>query len=241
MTKARRAWLDANKARMSAYGKARWLKKQAELQSMTTRFCLSCSTEKPSADFYQSYKTQCRQCLKAKAEPHKQQKCAYVAQWKRQNPERVRQWFECNKEHRRAWGRQYYARTPEFRQRRAAYSADWVQRNMHRVRAYSAKREAQELQATPAWADHAAIVAIYFKSYRLTRETGIKHEVDHIVPLRSALVCGLHCAHNLQILTAVENRRKSNHLIHVNLPPPLDAGGTRQNISQQAEQDSRSD
>lgn len=35
-------------------------------------------------------------------------------------------------------------------------------------------------------------------------------EVDHIVPIKHALVCGLHCLANLQYLPATVNRRKSN-------------------------------
>ena len=47
----------------------------------------------------------------------------------------------------------------------------------------------------------------YAESRRLTRETGIQHHVDHIVPLAKG---GLHCQTNLQVLTASENIAKGD-------------------------------
>ena len=54
--------------------------------------------------------------------------------------------------------------------------------------------------------DHERIKAIYREA--AARE-GEWH-VDHIIPLRGKLVCGLHVPDNLQILPGAENRRKSN-------------------------------
>ena len=78
-------------------------------------------------------------------------------------------------------------------------------------RAESGHRRAAEIKATPAWADLAAIRAIYAKAQAIEQATGIAHEVDHIIPLRGKIVCGLHVAENLQVLKAGPNRRKSNH------------------------------
>lgn len=60
------------------------------------------------------------------------------------------------------------------------------------------------------WADRELIRQIYQESRRRTAETGVMWEVDHIVPLRHPLVCGLHSHTNLQIIPQSENRRKSN-------------------------------
>lgn len=76
--------------------------------------------------------------------------------------------------------------------------------------ATAAKRRAAELHATPEWADREAIKEIYRQAAQMTRETGVRMHVDHIVPLRGRTVSGLHVESNLQILPARENIRKSN-------------------------------
>jgi hypothetical protein len=86
----------------------------------------------------------------------------------------------------------------------------YKRQNKVKVLAWANKRRAAKLQATPAWADFKAIEAVYQKAAQLTEETGIKHEVDHIIPLIHPLVQGLHVPENLQILTAKENMAKNN-------------------------------
>lgn len=49
------------------------------------------------------------------------------------------------------------------------------------------------------------IAAIYKRCVEIEKETGIKHHVDHIMPLSKG---GKHIASNLQILTATENLKK---------------------------------
>ena len=75
-----------------------------------------------------------------------------------------------------------------------------------RHRAITAKYRASKLQATPLWADLTKIKEIYDKA---TSMNGM--EVDHIVPLQSDLVCGLHCEKNLQIIPMAKNRSKRNN------------------------------
>ena len=56
----------------------------------------------------------------------------------------------------------------------------------------------------PAWANKEKIAALYKEA----KEKGLT--VDHIVPLSSRLVCGLHCEQNMQLLSAEDNRKKGN-------------------------------
>lgn len=74
----------------------------------------------------------------------------------------------------------------------------------------SAARRAGLSKATPKWADRTAIQRIYSECLSASKRTGIRHEVDHIVPLNGRLVSGLHVHWNLQVIPASENRFKSN-------------------------------
>lgn len=78
------------------------------------------------------------------------------------------------------------------------------------AREHNASRQRAKNGATPSWADRDKIKAIYKDAEAMSVLSGIKYHVDHIVPLKSKLVCGLHCEANLQIITAVENLKKHN-------------------------------
>lgn len=92
---------------------------------------------------------------------------------------------------------------------RAALSK-WQKANRHVGIANTARHKAAKLRATPAWANKDAILAIYAEARRLTMATGIKHQVDHQVPLRSLVVQGFHCEANLRVITGAENASKKN-------------------------------
>lgn len=88
------------------------------------------------------------------------------------------------------------------------------EKNKGKRAAWNAKRRCQKILATPVWYkdEKEAIKQIYEEAAQKTNDTGIAHQVDHIVPLLNKRACGLHCLANLQIITAQENVKKHNAL-----------------------------
>lgn len=72
------------------------------------------------------------------------------------------------------------------------------------------KYRASKLRAMPSWADQQKILDVYARCKKLTQETGIEHQVDHVIPLQVREVCGLHIHQNLQIIYAAANAAKHN-------------------------------
>ena len=69
---------------------------------------------------------------------------------------------------------------------------------------------AKRINCFPAWANRDTIRKIYEEAVLLSDKTGMKYEVDHIIPLKGEFVCGLHVESNLQILDKLTNIKKSN-------------------------------
>ena len=92
--------------------------------------------------------------------------------------------------------------------KKAAITAAWQRNNPGKVRFYAANRRAKKLLATPAWltADQLNDIELIYASAKPGEH------VDHLVPLVSKIVCGLHVAWNLAAVPALANGRKSNKL-----------------------------
>ena len=74
----------------------------------------------------------------------------------------------------------------------------------------SAKRRARVKNQLPSDANFDIIKQIYSECRKISEETGIPHEVDHIIPIAEG---GLHHQDNLQIITMSENRKKGSKLL----------------------------
>lgn len=88
-------------------------------------------------------------------------------------------------------------------------SENWLASNLWRFSEYEARRRSAKRSATPRWANR-EIIKMLYQIGKIYRDAGIPCHVDHIVPLRSRLVCGLHVESNLTLLPARDNIAKSN-------------------------------
>ncbi len=92
----------------------------------------------------------------------------------------------------------------------SASGREYSRQQPHKENARGTKRRALKIQATVAWADQSKIDRLYAEAQRLSELTGMIYHVDHIVPLNSAIVSGLHNEFNLQLLPGQDNLRKGN-------------------------------
>jgi hypothetical protein len=138
---------------------------------------------------------------------NKEKEAARNKRWRDKNPEKARENSRVSsKKHRDAnpeYKKEYYDKNKE---KLIEYTKEWQKNNKGTVNAKTAKYRANKTNATSMWADLEAIKEFY-------KQCPAGFEVDHIVPLQSDSVCGLHVENNLQYLTKSENRRKRNKLI----------------------------
>jgi hypothetical protein len=143
---------------------------------------------------------------------NKEKFAGYVQRYRERHPDRIAKATEAYKPKRAIVHREWYARNLETKR---AKNRMWSKKNPARHNMLCAKRRHDEVRATPAWANLDAMEKVYAKARAMTKKTGVKHDVDHIIPLRGKLVCGLHVESNLQILSASLNRSKgAKHVEH---------------------------
>lgn len=179
---------------------------------MTSRSCNKCKIVKPLPEFTKMSSNKngrgaiCILCNRARgkeyADKNRDKKNSYSKKRYYENLEKNRQrCIESNRkrtEKIKIYKKEYDKRKPDFKCKNEA------------------KRRALKLRAMPKWLSEEQlqrIADIYKKAAEMTKETGIQHAVDHIIPLQGKTVCGFHHPDNLRVITAEENAKKNNKLL----------------------------
>ena len=154
----------------------------------------------------------CVECLKTEWQQAAEKRAAYFVQYnkKEEVKDKKHDWYLKNREQ---VMQAAAARSPEVIR---AYRNAWKQNNLTQVRADTKARRRKHRQATPLWLTRkqkSEIRQMYQIAIIMTKTTGEQYVVDHIVPLRSDAVCGLHVPWNLRVMTQEENLKKSNKLL----------------------------
>lgn|SRR6266478_975641 len=149
-----------------------------------------------------------------------------MKKWRAANPERSaashKAWVSKNRARLNEKQRERYAADPE---KAKAYQKAWRAANIESVllsgRVSAKKRKVQHSivesrrraklrNACVNWADKFIVEEMYDLASQRSKVMGFAWQVDHIVPLKSRFVCGLHVESNLRVIPAIENFRKGN-------------------------------
>lgn len=118
----------------------------------------------------------------------------------------------CTKEYFKHYRKQYYVNHKEYINQ---YSKQWHKNNPHKIVVYKEHRDTYLKGSIPSWYEVELIKQFYQKRNELNEKWDLqgnnKLEVDHIIPIISKSVCGLHCWANLQLLDKTLNGSKHNN------------------------------
>lgn len=159
----------------------------------------------------QQYRADNRETIKAKAAEYREANKDKQQEYYAKNSEKIKQQSKETRknkpEHYAKLSKAWQAANPD---KVRATKSEYKKRNVGKTNAHTAKRWARKLKAVVPWANEFFIEEVY--SFAKTKKaiTGIDYHVDHIIPLISEYVCGLHHENNLQLLPAFENISKGN-------------------------------
>jgi hypothetical protein len=145
------------------------------------------------------------------------EKCICIAsnEYKNKNKQKVvdenRAWRHKNKEKNEEYNikyrKNYYKNNREIIKENVR---NWRLLNPDKHSKQSRLRNTRLERQIPGWYEEDLVKQIYIKRDELNKLWGTNLQVDHIIPLVSYTVCGLHCWHNLQLLDKPLNGSKNN-------------------------------
>lgn len=195
------------------------------------KICSKCKQEKSVSCFSTNSKAKdglhswCRDCVNFQRKTNKDKYGIAHRKYIENNPEKVEQWKQASKEKpdfkrkKSESDKRYREKMGDvLKEKKRKYAAENYEKvKQSKKREYEKNKQAYIARAyqrlrnikclTPSDADKKKIQWFYDEAKRITLETGMKHEVDHIIPISKG---GFHHHNNLQILPWLENRKKGN-------------------------------
>lgn len=173
-----------------------------------------------------NYQCTCHLCMKKSSEK--------ASLWQKNNKGKARSrkkiWAERNKSHVIASRKEKYERNKEYiKEKSRVYRREnpekvklckqkWYLDNKHYAIDASKVRHGIRRSRKVSWfgeLDELVIKEAYDLCKRREEATGMKWEIDHMIPLRANNACGLHCAQNIQVIPLIKNRAKMNQMIYI--------------------------
>lgn len=156
----------------------------------------------------------CVECLKVEWGQSNTARAAYFQQYNQSEEvkERKNAWYLQNRE------QVIQAASTRPAHVKREYRNAWKEKNLLQIRADTKARRRKHRQATPPWLTRkqkSEIRQLYQIAITMSKTTGERYVVDHIIPLRSDEVCGLHVPWNLRVTTQEENLKKSNKVLDI--------------------------
>lgn len=144
-----------------------------------------------------------------KANPEKMR--AAASRYAKAHPDKVRArknaWNRANPEGYRIRAASWRAKNPE---KYRILQKEYRENNVGKLREYQVLRRAACERASPLWANKFFIDEAYRLARLRTKMLGFPWHVDHIIPIQSKFVCGLHVENNIRVIPGSVNQKKNN-------------------------------
>jgi len=173
--------------------------------------CSKCGFEKHESDFYfqNKYKgklqKRCKECAKASSKEWAERNKDKVKKWREDNRARTKAWRIANSDKLKAYARKAYDKKLEKQGKTRKKGENYpnanavISRNKHLESTFYGLSDAAKTSCE----------VIYEIRKNLDKETGVKHHVDHIVPICGVNVSGLHVPWNLRVVPSSINYKKN--------------------------------
>jgi hypothetical protein len=198
---------------------------EQEASRLVKLMCVKCWKKQ----YRQTHAQQIADYMAGYREANKERLKESTKQYRENNPEKVKIWKaqwqktekgmayqrKVSKEWRDAGKTKGYEKKSREANKEKAFARGkkWRETYPWRHSAKEARRRALKHSATPRWfsdKDAVWLELMFAMCKKLEEKSGTKYHIDHRIPLKNNVVCGLHWRENWSLLPASENLSKSN-------------------------------